>query len=471
MKKYKELLKNIGVLTLSNFGSKLLSFFLIPLYTAVLTTEEYGNFDFISVTISLLIPLLTINIAEGAWRYLLDEKLGDDKKKQICGISFKITIYSIIFVFVLICINNYFNISLIVKNYSIYFILYYAVSVLYQFAQNITRGFDRLNNIAISGIINSILMLSLNLLFLLVFDLKLDGYFLSNILANIISTIYLFLSAKIHRNLRMKNDDQKLKKELTDYSKPLMLNSIGWWVNSVSDRYVVTFICGVAANGIYSIAYKIPSIMSIIQSIFNQSWTISATKNLKDKNSTDYFNNIYKYYNLIMVASCSILIIFSKLLARLMYLNEFYVAWKYMPFLMIALVFGGLSGVLGGMFSAVKDSKIMGKTTIIGAIVNIFGNIVLVYNFGVIGAAISTAFSYFIVWVIRINYLKKYINLSIEIKKDLLVYCLLIIQAILLLVLDNNIVLYSLQLLIFGFEILFYSSDVLKIMKKIKFVK
>ena len=59
---YKYLAKNIGVLTISNFATNLLSFFLVPLYTYILSTEEYGSYDLINTTIGLMVPILTINI-------------------------------------------------------------------------------------------------------------------------------------------------------------------------------------------------------------------------------------------------------------------------------------------------------------------------------------------------------------------------------------------------------------------------
>ena len=109
MKKYLELLKNIGILTLSNFGSKILSFLLVPLYTAMLTAEEYGNFDFINVTISLLIPLLTLNVSEAALRFLLDSKRSENEKKDITYITFKYAMISIVIVAIFSVINYIFN--------------------------------------------------------------------------------------------------------------------------------------------------------------------------------------------------------------------------------------------------------------------------------------------------------------------------------------------------------------------------
>lgn len=73
MGKYKYLLKNIGLLTLSSFATKFLSFFLVPLYTNILSTTEYGTYDLFNTTIGVLLPLLTLNIHEAVLRFLLDK--------------------------------------------------------------------------------------------------------------------------------------------------------------------------------------------------------------------------------------------------------------------------------------------------------------------------------------------------------------------------------------------------------------
>ena len=83
---YKYLLKNIGLLTLSNFGTKILLFLLLPLYTSILTVEEYGLYDFINTTIILLIPVLTFNISEAVIRFLLEK---ENNEKAIFRIGAK----------------------------------------------------------------------------------------------------------------------------------------------------------------------------------------------------------------------------------------------------------------------------------------------------------------------------------------------------------------------------------------------
>ncbi|MBW7988152.1 hypothetical protein E0704_08070 [Lactobacillus helveticus] len=78
MNKYKYLFKNIGLLTLSNFATKLLSFFLVPLYTSVLTTGQYGTYDLFNTTIGVLIPILTLNILDAILRFGMDKAYDKD---------------------------------------------------------------------------------------------------------------------------------------------------------------------------------------------------------------------------------------------------------------------------------------------------------------------------------------------------------------------------------------------------------
>ena len=191
------------------------------------------------------------------------------------------------------------------------------------------------------------------------------------------------------------------EKILTKYSVPLISNSIAWWVNNASDRYIVVFFCGLAENGIYSVATKIPSILNIFQVIFNQAWSLSAVRDFDPDDRDGFFANTYRAYNCGMVILCSIIISSDKLLAKFLYAKDFYVAWKYVPWLTIAILFGAISGYIGGFFTAVKDSKIFAKSTIYGAVTNIVLNLILTPIIGVLGASVATAISYFEVWALR----------------------------------------------------------------------
>ena len=157
---------------------------------------------------------------------------------------------------------------------------------------------------------------------------------------------------------------------------------------------------------------------------------------------------------------CSVLIIFTKVIAKILYAKEFYNAWIYVPMLLISIIFGAMSGLIGGVFSAVKDSKIFSVSTTIGAVFNIVFNIVLINFVGSIGSAISTAISYFLVWAIRIINVRKYMTLKLNIRRDLLAYGILILQSIIVGCIQSNYsYLYNLILLLIIY-ILYYKEIV-----------
>mgnify|MGYP000157867757 CR=1 FL=1 len=119
--KYSALLKNMGILTIGNFGSKILSYFLVPIYTLYLTTSEYGLFDLIQSSINLLIPILTINMSAVILRFSLDENADF---KSIFSIAIKISLIGILFISIIFNLKEGFKPTLIyVIGWSIFCIL------------------------------------------------------------------------------------------------------------------------------------------------------------------------------------------------------------------------------------------------------------------------------------------------------------------------------------------------------------
>ena len=463
MKGYRYLFKNIGLLTISQFGTKLLAFFLVPLYTSFLTSVEYGTYDLFTTTINLLIPLLTLNICESVLLFTLDKT---NKHADVMAIGLKYALIGFLFSIVFLAFNVLTNIFPPINKYWIYFPILFFLTVLNSLTSNFCRGLDCVKETAISGVICSVAMISLNLFFLIGLGMGLHGYYIANICALSFQIGYLFFSCKLWRFVSLQIN-KTLEKNMKSFSIPLIANNIGWWINNSSDRYVVTWMCGVAANGIYSVGYKIPSILNMLQTIFNQAWTLSAVKDFDDQDSNGFFSNIYSIYNCGMVMCCSFIVLTSRLFAHVLYANEFFEAWRYVPFLTISIVFGALSGFLGGVFSAVKDSTVYGKSTMIGAVLNLLLNFILVYFIGPLGAAIATLISYCVVWAIRLQHTKKYIAIKINLKRDLLSYIFLLFQGIILFLLEDGASLYLCELIVFGLIVILNKKEIFKIILSI----
>ncbi len=462
MKSYKYLAKNIGLLTIGSFGTKLLSFFLVPLYTNILTTSEYGVYDLFNTTIGLLIPFLTLNINESILRFSIN---ADSDKKQIFSIGLRYFLTGFILLAIATGINSMLGLILVWKDYGLVFLLLYAFDAMAGIMTSFARGLDKIADISISGVLCSGVIISSNILFLIVFRWGIKGYLVANLIGTIVQSVYLFIRTSAWTYIDLRSIDRDFSKEMTSYSKPLIANSVAWWINNASDRYIVTWLCGVAENGIYSVGYKIPSILNLFQTIFNQAWILSAVKEFDPKDKDGFFSKLYNTYNCLMTLLCSGIILLDRPLARLLFAKDFYEAWRYVPFLTIAIVFGAMSGYIGGIFSAVKNSKVFACSTVIGAVTNFLLNITLVRAIGPLGAAVATAVSYMVVWCVRLINMRKYVKLRLRLVRDVLAYAILNMQSALLIwKAGTSIYLYELTFVLI--MIVLFRSEIKDVAKK-----
>lgn len=463
MDKYKYLLKNVGLLTLSSFSTKLISFLLVPLYTSQLSTAEFGTFDLYNTTIGLLIPILTVDIQDAVLRFALDENTDKDKVFSV-GIKY-ITISNII-IGIFLIFNYNFNFFPVLNEYSLEFFMWYALTALNGFISLFVRGLGKIRELSISSVISSIIMISFNILFLLVLHLGLRGYFYATLLGLAVQTFQLFLvSKKTTVNLR---NVKEVEIEMVNYSRPMIANAIAWWINGASDRYLVTHFCGIAVNGIYSVSNKIPTIIVVIQGIFGQAWSLSSVREFDEKDSSNFIINMYNAYNFILVLSCSVFIALDKPISLFLFANDFFEAWEYVPFLLLSTVFSGLAQYVGGLFTALKKSGIFARTSVITALVNVLFNIISIPIIGPIGAAISTAVAYFIMWGLRIFEIKKYMDLRINLKRDLCTYAIICLQCGCLVLFNTRAIINFEQFLFIFVLIVFYKDELMKLVKKIK---
>lgn len=424
--RFKYLFKNLGILTISNFASKILVFLLVPLYTSVLSTTEYGTYDLVITTISMLFPILTVNVVDAVMRFCIDKEIS---KEDVALIGIKYITISICAVGLILSFMHWLNVFPNLLGLKRYIFLYYLSYVLNQFFIQFAKGLEKVKYMGIAGVLSTIVMLGANVFFLLVLKLGLPGFFIANILAQIVPTLYYFVKLRFWKYIRALQINKDLEKQMFYYCAPLLFTTLGWWVNSAADRYTVTFICGVAANGILSVSYKIPSIINTLQSIFTQAWQISAIKEYGEKDVSEFYGKTFIYLNILMSAVCSGLIILSKPLAHILYAKDFYSAWQYVPFLLISSVLNCASGFIGPILSAKKDSKNMALSSIYGAIINIFLNIGLVYIIGAQGATIATAISSYLIFYFRKKSVKNEFHVK-EFWRILLTWMLLVCQAI-----------------------------------------
>lgn len=426
--KYNYLAKNTILFTISSFGSKILVFLLVPLYTSVLSTTEYGIADLITTASTLLMYIFTINIADSVLRFAIEQK-----KDQEIYLSYGLQVLfvgSILLGTIIVGISITNMIGWVWYYYVFLFLEYFSIS-LNQIITNYLRAIDDIKTVGVAGIVTTSVTIISNIVFLLGFKIGLAGFFVSIILGSIISSLYCFI--KIGRSIifiSKRNVSNQVKSEMRNFSIPLIFNGIAWWMNNSIDKFFILAICGVAQNGIYAISYKIPTILIAFHSIFSQAWNLSAIKEFDKDDKDGFFSFVYTTYNSFIVILCSILLLLNIFIAKVLYNNGFYVAWKYSSVLLISTIFSCLSGLIGSIFTAVKNSKIFAISTVSTAILHSVLDILLISRIGIMGAAIASGISFFFVWLIRLISSRKFIKLNLHLGRDFLCYILLIFQVI-----------------------------------------
>ena len=435
---YKYFAGNLALFTISNFVSKILVFLLVPFYTDVLSTADYGIADVMQTTLLLLVPALTVNMGEAALRYGIDRS---DKRRDIFKTGLKFVCFACILVAIICGIGCIF-VKPPIKWYLFLFIFLFLTNCFYEFLILFFQGCEQTKIVVCGSIFSTVVLITGNILFLLVVKTGLNGYLLSQMLAFSFASVLMIMlgrkavpeavglgSGKAGDDGR---DDKDFEKELVGYGIPMIAYSTGSWINNAADRYLVSFIKGVAVNGVYGVAYKIPAILTVFQRIFAQSWQMSAAKSYGDENSREFFSTMYKGYNTFMVVGCSFLILIVRPVAYFMFRKDFYTAWLYVPPLLISVVFGAMTGFLGSICLAYKDSKAMGWATGIGAALNIVLNLILIPVFSAMGAAAATAVSYFTMYFLAYFKVSKHVKLDTNPVRDYAAYLLLVAEAVIM---------------------------------------
>lgn len=418
------LIKNTIIFTLGSFASKFITFFLVPLYTNVLTTAEYGTIDFVATLCTVMAPILMLNIGESVMRFSLDK---DANQTQILSIGIIVIIFAIIVSILVFPISKK-NINL--AKYSIYIYMYIVSIIVNQVFLCYLRGKELLVQYSIANVLQTLFVSCLNIIFLLKFKMGIQGYFLSFIISYFCIAIYCFFVSKMWKDIRLFCIDKVLFLDMIKYSVVLIPNTFMWWIMNSSDRIMVSSMVGMAANGVYAISYKLPTFVTSTNQVFTQAWGYSAIKEKDAVDECEYNNEIFKTLISFVMLIGVCLLSFGKPFLKLYVSATYYDAWKYMPFLTMGCVYLTLGTFMATSYSVHKDSFGFLISALIGAMINILLNFVLIPRFKIYGAAIATCISYIVVFVFRLIHTRKYLHYNIRNKEFIVGSMILILELI-----------------------------------------
>ena len=283
----KELVKNTVIIAIGKLSTQVLSFLLLPLYTSKLSTAQYGEYDFLVTLSVFLAPIITLLMEDSMFRFLIDAIDSSSRKKVVTQTVLYIGIGTTIFTIIASII-----VEITKYQYGVLFILYIISIAFISLSNSLSRGLGQVKMYSLSNFILGISTILLNLFFILVLKIGIEGLLLSTIIANIATALVMFFKLKFFKYVDKNSIDKKLMIDMIRYSIPLVPNNLSWIIISMSDRLIINQFLGDSANGIYSIANKFPYILNTCYGFLSTAWKESAAKILKEKDKEEYYTSI-----------------------------------------------------------------------------------------------------------------------------------------------------------------------------------
>ena len=401
------LLGNTLVFALGGLAIKAVSLVLMPLYTTALTAGEYGTAELLNSAIEIVLPLLSLGVVEALYRFSIDD---DVPKDELFAGSLVVLGGGIVCAGVACALGR---VLWNMEHAGSFFVLFCSVCV-FKATTQLARGLGHVRRFVAYGLINALAMVVSTYLLLVRAHTGIEGYLWSYTIGYLVGGLVAFLGSAEYRLLAPFRVDRELLRRMLVYSLPLVPNLLSWWLVSVSGRYVVLWGSGVVAAGLFTAASKMPALVNIVASVFQQAWQYSTAREIDSPDRGAFFGSVLRGYSLATLSAAGLVIALNRPISRVMLQAEFAEGWRYVPLLMLVASFGVISIFFESFYQALKNSGVLMASTALGAGVNVVLGVALVPFMGPWGAGLAGAVAYMLVLVVRARDLRRRINLPID---------------------------------------------------------
>lgn len=444
---------------IGNFGSKLINFVMVPLYTNVLITSEFGIVDIINTTIMLLVPFLSLELGQASLRFAIDIK-EKDKQRSIFS---NIFIHFLIVAILILIFNKIINPNVFFGGYGKFFIALLVLDLFNTMFSHYMRGLGLVREYAVNGILMTTVTVLLNIALLVYYKMGIEGYLYSLIISMLISNIYVLSTIIYEIGMSKPKMNKGLILEMIKFSLPMIPNTAMWWIINSSTRYFIYFYLGASANGLYAVANKIPNVIVTLSSIFTSAWQISSFEEYRNEGKDKFYSNVFNYLSMVLFLLVSVFLIAVKQIMHIYVDKEYFISWKIVPILLIAVTFQNFSGFLGTNYAASKQTKGAFFTSIYGGITSLAISLIFIPTLGLKGAATASVFSFVVMFTARYFDTKKFVIVNINFKKFVSSIIILILQIVFTYI-DLKLG-FIIQIALFVMHVILYRSDIINFIK------
>ena len=416
MSESKRLIKNTGIIAVGGMATKLVSFLLLPLYTSILSTAEYGTVDYLGTIALFLVPVVSVLMDEALFRYLIDCETDEDRTRAVTASCAVMGVGCLVFAAIMAVAWLLFHPENI-----LWVVALVIASTLLQMASAVLRGFGDTVAYTLMNFLASAATIVMNVIFIAVLRWGIVGMLSATAIAQGGFALVFLVSRRLLRYIDIRSLDRDEIRSMVRYSVPLIPNKVSWTIMNMLNRLVIMNTIGADAVGIYAVAYKFPNVMDQVYGFFYQSWKESSARALGSGEDNDgFYNVVYRALRRFMMGVVLSMTALLPIVYDLLIKGDYGEGLLYVPILLLATFYSNMSGFYGGIFTAYKDTGIMGTTTVVSAVLCVVLCLALIPPLGLWGASLATVASTFVVNEYRRVKVAKYAKLEEDRREQVL---------------------------------------------------
>jgi len=400
--KLKQLTKDTAIYGISTIVGRFLTFLLVPFYTNVFTTRDFGVYSNLYIFIAVFNVVLVYGMDAAFLKFASVPVIGDDKD------NFSTPFLSVFSIAVLVtCVLMLLKAPIywiLDVPSDFYYLMYFACSILFFDAICVLpfiklRLEHKAKKFATFKIINIVVNVFLNLFLILKLKWGIEAVFVSNLAASIVSFLLLFPS--IVKSFRFKINKTLLKR-LLKFGLPYFPAGLAAMLIQGVDRPILTHLTNLSTSGLYSANYKLGIFMLLFVNMFQYAWQPFFLQNAQEKNAKEIFSKVLTYFTLAASIILIVLSLFISDLAKIHILGHSVIGKEYLsglnivPVILFAYMFNGLYQVFIAGIYIKEKSLYVPMMTGLGAAVNIVLCFVLIPILNITGAALATLAAYIV---------------------------------------------------------------------------
>ncbi len=430
-----QMLRNLGIYAVGSIGSRLMTFLLVPIYSFFIAPSEFGYYDICFVVAMFAVPIISMQLRDGAFRYLLDATTDEERTRVVTFTM--VAMMRNIFVCLLLgmALHLLFDIR-----YMWYTLVFACVFSLFEVVQQMLRGLGHNKLFAGCGILSSFLIFAISVPLVVWADMGVEGVFVGNIAARLIAMLFAEWRVGVFSKFMRSNVDYKaVGREVIRFSCPLLVVNLILIIISSGNRFFIEHYLGLHDNGLYAVAVKFASILEAIAFIFIQAWQETAIRQYGDADHDAFYSKILNAYLWVLVA----LVVGISYVTRL--LNNYFIGVEYQDSIRLILPQCLASAILNLVFfydmgyQCSKNTFRQLPCLVVALVISVATNYFFTIWWGLYGILASINLTYFFVLIYKAIDTRRYMHLRID-ARSMAMLGLLAFSGVMFYAVDNNII-------------------------------